>query len=74
MLLLAAATTIAAFAPESPGRRTVVPTVQARATVRILSGARLNFGGQGQAGAISREVLVRSRDGSSERARLIEFE
>ena len=72
MLLLAAA--IAASAPQPPLRATASPAVQATATVRIMSGVRLNLATQRKGeGFVARETIVRTA-GSSQPARLIEFE
>jgi hypothetical protein len=72
MLLIAAA--IAASAPLAPHREPAVPAVQARATVRILSGARLHIGRENSRdGFIARNAVLRS-GGLDQPARLIEFE
>jgi hypothetical protein len=69
MLLLAAAALAAA-----PSARPARPLVQARATVRILSGAQLDLKhGRSDDGRIARPTLVRL-DGSDRQAQLIEFE
>jgi len=69
MLLLAAAA-LAAAPPTRPAR----PLVQARATVRILSGARLHLGnGRSEDGRAANRTLVKL-DGSRWQAQLIEFE
>ena len=71
MLLVAAA--IVASAPQLP-RQTGVPAVQARATVRILAGVRVRLGeSRGQDGFVVRESVLRTA-GSSQSAKLIEFE
>jgi hypothetical protein len=71
MLLAAAA--IAASAPQLP-HRPGAPAVQATATVRILSGVRLHLGERhGRDGFIARDAVLRT-DGSSQAAKLIEFE
>ena len=71
MLLVAAA--IGASAPQLP-RRAAAPAVQATATVRILSGVRLNLGEpQGRDGFIARDSVIRAA-GSSQAAKLLEFE
>jgi hypothetical protein len=71
MLLVAAA--IAASAPQLP-RRIAAPPIQATATVRILSGVRLHLGEhQGRDGFIARDSMIRT-GGSSQPAKLIEFE
>jgi hypothetical protein len=69
MFLLAAAT-LAAAPPHPPVR----PLVQARATVRILSGAKLHLiDGRGENGQSARKTVVRL-EGSDRPAQLIEFE
>ena len=71
MLFVAAA--IAASAPHAP-QRPAAPVVQATATVRILSGVRLHLGEhRGRDGFIARDAVFRS-GGSSQPAKLIEFE
>jgi hypothetical protein len=71
MFLVAAA--VAASAPQLPPR-TATPTVQATATVRILSGVRLHLGeGHDREGFVARDSVLRTT-GSSQRAKLIEFE
>ncbi|HEX6742174.1 MAG TPA: hypothetical protein VF079_10335 [Sphingomicrobium sp.] len=72
MLILAAAA--AASAPQAPPRNPVAAMVEARATVRILSGAQLHLGrADVPAGGERRETVIRSA-GAVERATLIEFE
>lgn len=71
MLLIIA--TIAASAPQLPHRPSA-PAVQATATVRILSGVRLHLGEhRGRDGFIARDAVLRT-GGSSQPAKLIEFE
>jgi hypothetical protein len=71
MLFVAAA--IAASAPQLP-RQTGAPAVQATATVRILSGVRLSLGNeQSRDGFVTRDSVLRTA-GSSQPAKLIEFE
>jgi hypothetical protein len=71
MLLLATAALLAA----SPSPATAGATVQARATVRIVSAVRLKFGGSdsGSGNPPPREAIVRTEAGP-QRAKLIEFE
>ena len=71
MLLVAAA--IAASAPQML-LRPAAPAVQATATVRILSGIRLRLGEhRGRDGFIARDSVFRT-GGTSQAAKLIEFE
>ena len=74
MLLPFAAAVASLSAPPHPVHRPVAPVVQARATVRILSGATLRLG---RASAIEGQSLrmtrVLTRDGVQP-ARLVEFE
>ena len=71
MLFVAAA--IAASAPQLP-RRTSAPAVQATATVRILSGVRVRLGeSHGRDGFVVRDSVLQTA-GSSQAAKLIEFE
>jgi len=71
MLFVAAA--IAASAPQLP-RRTTAPVVQATVTVRILSGVRLSQSERhSRDGFLLRNSVLRTA-GSSQPAKLIEFE
>lgn len=73
MLWLAAAA-LAASAPHSPSGERVGPSVQAIATVRILSGVQLKLDGQANPEAPpARESSIRA-EGSSKRVILIQFE
>jgi len=71
MLLLAAA---AIAASAEPPRGPVAPRVQARATIRILSGATVRFG-EAREGAegTARTVRIRAK-GVEQTAKLIEFQ
>jgi hypothetical protein len=70
MLWLAAVAMTASVPHDWPAR----PLVEARATVRILSGARLHFkDGHSDDGRPARKTIV-SLDGSNRQAQLIEFE
>jgi hypothetical protein len=72
MLILAAA--IAVSAPPAPPRNPVAAMIEARATVRILSGARVHLGrAEEPDGWTRRDTVIRSA-GAVERATLIEFE
>ncbi len=72
MLLLAAATLVAS-SPQKAMHQISGPVVQARATVRIISGARLEWG-EGQAGVPKeRKTVIRTTSGPQQ-ATLIEFE
>lgn len=78
MFLLAAAAIAASAAPASAGTGTPPQSprtvVQARATVRILSGARLRLDGSPNVEApVARETVIRA-NGTSQPAKLIEFE
>jgi hypothetical protein len=68
MLLLAAAA-LAGSAPSHPA-----PVVQARATVRILSGARLRFGDKPGRGVPDPRNTTFSSNGVVQPARFFEFE
>jgi hypothetical protein len=65
LFLLAAA--IAAPGPQPP-------VVQARATVRILSGARLSFAAESTPGQPRPRTTIIHANGLAQAARLIEFE
>ena len=77
MLLIAAAVIASAQAPAAP-RRPVAPIVQARATVTILSGARIHLGehwadGHGHDDVIWRDSVIPGPAGS-QAAKLLEFQ
>ena len=73
MLFLAAAA-IAASTQQPPIRGPVAPTVQARATIRILSGATVRFGeARADGEGTQRDTTIRT-DGSVKTAKLIEFQ
>ena len=73
MLFLAAAA-IAASAPPQPTRGPVAPSAQARATIRILSGATVRFGqARADGDGTQRDTIIRT-DGSVQAAKLIEFQ
>lgn len=72
-MVLFAAAAIAALAPQTGGR-TATAAVQATATVRIVLGVRLTLGTTRAADGFKvRDTMVRTA-GSSQAARLIEFE
>jgi hypothetical protein len=73
MLLIAAA--IASALPLGASSPSARPVVQARATVRIVSAARIQWDQQATAGEIppARETVVQTTDGPQP-AKLIEFE
>ena len=74
MLLLAAAA-ISTAMPQSARRASGGAAVQAVATIRIISGARLSFRGPNDPGLPrARNCILNSPGGQQERARLIEFE
>ena len=73
MLILAAAVAAGSTA-QMPPRSPAAARVEARATVRILSGARLHLGdGYKRDGFVRRDSIIRTADGR-EPAKLIEFE
>jgi hypothetical protein len=72
MLFLAAI--IAAASPAQPARP-VGASVQARATIRILSGAELNFGEVPPSTSyVLRDSIIRAADAEAQRAKLVEFQ
>jgi hypothetical protein len=74
MLLLAAAAMAVQATPEPSAHNAVAPAVQARATVRVLVGARLQLGQRSDlAGQRLRWTTVATPDGIR-RASLVEFE
>ena len=73
MLFLAA--TIAAAAPQGAPPRPVGASVQARATIRIISGAELRLGKVRSADPfLERDTVVQSATGQAERVRVFEFQ
>jgi hypothetical protein len=71
MILLAAAS-IATAMPQS---RPVTAAVQATATIRVVSAVRLKLDGEPNPGAPpARDSTVKSADGTSQPAKLIEFQ
>ena len=74
MMLLLAAAIAAGPAPQARPRNPVAALVEARATVRIVAGVRVQFGSEnGRDGFVARDSVIRSA-GGAEPARLIEFE
>jgi hypothetical protein len=72
MLLTAAA--VAAAPAQDPPPRPAGARVQARATIRVISGVQLHFGEpQSGEGLIARDSTVRSA-GIEQRAKLLEFQ
>jgi hypothetical protein len=72
MLFLAAAAVVAS-GQQPPARGPVAPTVQARATIRVLSGATVRFGQvQADGDGTQRNTIIRT-EGSVQAAKLIEF-
>ena len=73
MFLLAAAA-IAASAQQLPAIGPVAPRVQARATIRVLSGATIRFGeARDQNEAVERTTIIHT-EGSAQPAKLMEFQ
>ena len=73
MLFLAAM--IAAAAPAAQPARPVGASVQARATIRILSGAELHFGEvPPSVSYVLRDSIIRAADSEAQRAKLVEFQ
>jgi len=71
MVLIAAAALVAA----PPQSRPVTATVQATATIRIVTAVRLKLDSESNPGAPpARNCLVKAADGSSQPAKLIEFQ
>jgi hypothetical protein len=73
MVLLAAAAAVLASPP--PGGHPVSATVQATATIRIVSAVQIKFDAETNPGAPpARNAVLRSSDGSTRSAKLIEFQ
>jgi hypothetical protein len=73
MLFLAAAALVAA-APQPAPQAPVTASVQAQATIRIISGVEVRFGGASSAGAPAPRDSTIQLNGSAQPARLVEFE
>ena len=74
MIILAAAATVALTTsqPSSPG---VSATAQATATIRVVTAVRLRLDGTDNPGAPPfRKAVLQSSDGSTQEAKLIEFQ
>jgi len=70
MILLAAAALVAASTPSA-----APATVQATATIRVVQGVRLKFDAATNPGAPpARDAVLRLSDGTSQLAKLIEFQ
>ena len=69
MVILAAAA-LASLPPSSP----VNVAAQATATIRVIRGVELKFGGDNPDAPPARECLLKTADGSAHRAKLIEFQ
>lgn len=72
MLSLVAFVALAAASPTA--LPSLGPRVQARATVQIIVGARLKLDGQANPGAPAVRTSIVHSDGSTQEARLIEFQ
>jgi hypothetical protein len=69
MVILAAAA-LASLPPSSPAK----VAAQATATIRVIRGVELKFGGDNPDAPPARECLLKTADGSAHRAKLIEFQ
>ena len=72
-MLLLVASAIAVSAPEGAQRHAIAPAVQARATVRIVQGARVEFQEPDPKGPARRSGRIRTESGF-QTAELVEFE
>jgi hypothetical protein len=73
-MLLFAAVALAASAPQGAPRQSTAAVTQATATVRVISGVRLQFDGQPNADApVARDSIVHT-NGAVRSVKLIEFE
>jgi hypothetical protein len=73
VLLLTAAAT--ALASSSPAAHPVSATAQATATIRVVTAVRISFDGQTNPGApVVRNAVLRSSNGTTTAAKLIEFQ
>ena len=69
MVILAAAA-LASLPPSQPVRA----AVQATATIRVIRGVQLKFGRDNPDAPPARECVLKTADGSSQRAKIIEFQ
>lgn len=73
-MIILAATAVALATPQPP-RPTVSATAQATATIRVITAVRLTLDGTDNPGAPRvRNAVLRSGDGSTQAAKLIEFQ
>jgi hypothetical protein len=73
VLLVTAAAT--ALASSTPAAHPISATVQATATIRVVTAVRIRFDGQTNPGAPAvRDAVLRSIDGTTAAAKLIEFQ
>ena len=73
-MLLLAATALAASAQFPAASGPVAPRVQARVTIRILSGATVRFGSAGAGKEGAQRATILRNEGSTQPAKLIEFQ
>ena len=75
-MLLVAAAAIATSSPQTPPRASVGGSVQAIATIRVISGVRLSFGREQENADIPRArlTLIHTADAQKQSASLIEFQ
>ena len=75
-MLLVTAVAIAASSPQTPPLASVGSTVQATATIRVISGVRLSFGREQESADIPRPrlTLIHTADAQQQPASLIEFQ
>jgi hypothetical protein len=64
----------AALASLSPSVRPPLLTAQATATIRVIRGVQLKFGAANSDAPPARDSVVKAVDGSTQRAKLIEFQ
>lgn len=69
MVILAAAA-LASLPPSQPVRA----AVQATATIRVIRGVQLKFGRDNPGAPPARDCVLKTADGSSQRAKIIEFQ
>ena len=69
MVILAAAA-LASLPPSQPVRA----AVQATATIRVIRGVQLKFGRDNPDAPPARDCVLKTADGSSQRAKIIEFQ
>ena len=70
VMVIFAAAALASLPPSQPVRA----AVQATATIRVIRGVQLKFGRDNPDAPPARDCVLKTADGSSQRAKIIEFQ